>query len=186
MKLPNDLEREQAQAYIREHSIWTPFCGCWLWTSGRNSRGYAVSGRRFNGSQRASRITFAAFKGDFNDSLYVLHRCDTKLCVNPDHLFLGTQKDNAQDCSTKHRNTKTKLAAHKRMSGMSFEERSQFAKQRALTLGKERLRKIALKKNATMTPEARSRAASKGWANQTAEQREKRRQNLRNAWIKRR
>jgi hypothetical protein len=48
----------------------------------------------------AYRITF----GEYRRGLYVLHTCDTPLCVRPDHLWLGTQSDNMKDCVAKGRN----------------------------------------------------------------------------------
>ncbi|WP_394118326.1 HNH endonuclease signature motif containing protein [Xanthobacter lutulentifluminis] len=45
----------------------------------------------------AHRASWMAFKGDIPNGLHVLHRCNTPSCVNPDHLYLGTNLDNAAD-----------------------------------------------------------------------------------------
>lgn len=76
--------------------------GCWLWTGEKNSKGY---GRfRKNGQWHlAHRFSWEAFKGPLSDGLCVLHRCDNPRCVNPKHLFLGTQTDNMRDCANKGR-----------------------------------------------------------------------------------
>jgi hypothetical protein len=45
----------------------------------------------------AHRLSFILYKGPITDDLYVLHRCNNSLCVNPDHLYLGNQSDNVGD-----------------------------------------------------------------------------------------
>lgn len=75
---------------------------CWLWTRQKNNRGYgcfSVHHRLFY----AHRFSWTLAHGPIPQGLSVLHRCDTPACVNPEHLFLGTQKDNMQDCLRKQR-----------------------------------------------------------------------------------
>lgn len=79
-----------------------PNTGCWLWTGAVNDSGYGVIA--VGGRQR--RATFAALvlHGRTPEAgVYVLHRCDQPACVNPDHLFTGTQLDNMKDCVSKGR-----------------------------------------------------------------------------------
>ena len=76
--------------------------GCWLW-QGPIDDGYGSvnwEGR----DHRAHRIAYALTYGPIPNGLYVCHRCDVCLCVRPDHLFLGTAKDNAIDAVKKKRN----------------------------------------------------------------------------------
>lgn len=82
---------------------------CWLWMGCRSRRqvgsrtfdyGYAYDGVRI---QRAHRLAWQFTNGAIPDGLCVLHRCDNPRCVNPAHLFLGTQRDNAQDRERKGR-----------------------------------------------------------------------------------
>lgn len=84
-----------------------PITGCWTWIGGFGSEGYGrVSiGRYRTGAHRHSYILFvdAIPKG-----LMVLHSCDVRSCVNPDHLFLGTHKDNASDMARKGRGLKSR------------------------------------------------------------------------------
>jgi HNH endonuclease len=79
-----------------------PFSGCWLWTGSITGAGY---GRIKTGGFRmdAHRAAFVLFRGKIPSGLFVLHKCDVKLCVNPDHLFLGTGTDNMRDCLKKGR-----------------------------------------------------------------------------------
>jgi hypothetical protein len=85
--------------------------GCWLWTGAANNKGYGkirLSGSRVMVSaHRASWILafghLESWNGDYKAGLCVLHRCDVPLCVNPEHLFLGTMSDNAMDMLSKGR-----------------------------------------------------------------------------------
>lgn len=76
--------------------------GCWLWTGYTSTFGYGMM--RFMGkSQNAHRLSWQVHRGPIPDGLSVLHKCDVPACVNPDHLFLGTQSDNMKDCASKGR-----------------------------------------------------------------------------------
>jgi len=77
--------------------------GCWLWIGSQTAPGWhgiiMWEGRR----QTAHRVSWQIHRGPIPDGLKVLHRCDVAPCVNPAHLWLGTQRDNMQDCSAKGR-----------------------------------------------------------------------------------
>lgn len=81
--------------------------GCWIWMKGKDLYGYGRTTIK-NTSISAHRASWIAWKGDIPDKIYVLHKCDNPQCINPDHLFLGTQKDNMKDMISKKRDLKAK------------------------------------------------------------------------------
>jgi len=76
--------------------------GCWWFVGSKNKHGYGLLVYK-NKSYYAHRRSWEAFNGDIQDGLCVLHKCDNPSCVNPDHLFLGTRKDNIIDKVNKGR-----------------------------------------------------------------------------------
>lgn len=76
---------------------------CWEWKAHRSRAGYGRIG--VNGKARdAHRLSYEMEYGEIPDGLCVLHTCDNRGCVNPDHLWLGTKKDNNRDAMLKGRN----------------------------------------------------------------------------------
>ncbi len=103
-------EMDYTKEYIREKTTVDPESGCWLWNKSLDPYGYGRIYQAVSNTSRkclfAHRITYKVFFGEFDESLYVLHRCDTRACNNPEHLFLGTNKDNTDDRTKKGRSAK--------------------------------------------------------------------------------
>jgi hypothetical protein len=89
--------------YLSENS------NCWEWRGAKNEHGYGVIGKggRGSGLAKAHRVSYQIF---YNTKLTsrecVCHSCDNPECTNPDHLFLGSQKENLKDMFAKGRNSK--------------------------------------------------------------------------------
>jgi hypothetical protein len=114
-----------------------PNSGCWLWLGAVSTSGYGhitVNGRQV----RAHRLSYELFKGQIKEldgvdarGTCVLHSCDMPLCVNPDHLRLGTHADNMLDkrkrgrfvscplLGEQHQNSKLKAAQVRRIREMA-------------------------------------------------------------------
>jgi hypothetical protein len=87
--LASVLERIQDRCKVDTAS------GCLLWQGSRNSSGYgtiSIGGRR--GTDQVHRIVYAHAHGPIPQNLEIMHLCHTRLCVNPDHLRLGTRAEN--------------------------------------------------------------------------------------------
>lgn len=88
-----------------------PNTGCWLWIGSTNNK-YGKINKRL-----AHRVSYETFVGPLIKDLFVCHKCDTPLCINPHHLFLGTRSENQKDCGRKGRfkTQKDKSFGHKMM-----------------------------------------------------------------------
>ena len=92
----------QLKSLILKRSIPVPESGCWIWAGATINSGYgklSFKGKTYT----AHRASFASFNGEIPSGKCVLHRCDVRLCVNPDHLFVGDRVDNMRDMIKKGR-----------------------------------------------------------------------------------
>lgn len=76
--------------------------GCRVWKASRNEHGYGVTAVMTK-SWLAHRLSYQEFVGPIPEGLHVLHRCDNPACIEPLHLFIGTDLDNARDRDSKGR-----------------------------------------------------------------------------------
>ena len=75
--------------------------GCWEWTGYRSPKGYGKF--VFDGGSLAHRFSYLLYKGGIPEGMQVCHTCDNPSCVSPDHLWLGTNRENQMDCIKKGR-----------------------------------------------------------------------------------
>lgn len=89
-------------------SLTTITSECWIFNSSKNKKGYGRISISFKETKTkksfyAHRLSYLIYKGDIPEKMLVCHTCDNSSCINPDHLFLGTNKDNVFDMITKGR-----------------------------------------------------------------------------------
>lgn len=94
---------------------------CWLWTGSIMSSGY---GQFKSGNKTVSSHRFAweCCNGEIPEGLFVLHKCDNKLCVNPHHHFLGTHRNNMDDMMNKGRSAKGEKNANSKLTQEQVDE----------------------------------------------------------------
>ena len=87
-----------------EANVLVSTSGCWDWQLSRYAGGY---GRISIGKQKqdyAHRVSYRVYHGEIPKGMVVRHSCDNPRCCNPEHLSLGTQRDNVHDCISRGRN----------------------------------------------------------------------------------
>lgn len=98
-----DTSRYSFEYISKERYIYRdPNSGCWIWLGRTWHTGYGVI-RHCGKSVAAHRYMYALYNGEFHDDMDVLHICDVRSCVNPNHLRLGTHSDNMKDMYKKGR-----------------------------------------------------------------------------------
>lgn len=93
---------------LDHYSIPEPNSGCWLWCGSVTRGGYghlnvALPGSRARRAHPAHRLSWIAHQGPIPTGLWILHKCDVRSCINPDHLFVGTHAENMADMVAKGR-----------------------------------------------------------------------------------
>jgi hypothetical protein len=98
------IHSEKVQKRFWNKVIFIPFHSCYEWGASRQPQGYGWFRLR-DKMKTAHRISWEIHFGEIPKGLGVLHKCDNPGCVRPEHLFLGTQRDNAIDMIKKCRGT---------------------------------------------------------------------------------
>lgn len=102
--------------------------GCWLWEGAKLKPG-SYGRMNYNGKPYAlaHRVAYEIFIGPFDQSLDVLHDCDTPACINPHHLFLGTHQDNMADMLAKGRGQRGSRSGVAKLTEAKIQEIRQLA-----------------------------------------------------------
>lgn len=94
--------RKYSLEKLLEKVYTEPNSGCWLWSGQLTKVGYGDT-MCHTGIRAAHRLSYFYHYGEFDQKLHVLHKCDVKSCVNPAHLYLGTNDDNCRDKAARNR-----------------------------------------------------------------------------------
>lgn len=121
----NEVERFHKKYVVQDN-------GCWIWNGGTRPNGKGVLyGRHHldNGKGAgAHRFSYSIEYGEIPEGMYVCHKCDTPLCVNPDHLFIGTHKENMKDMVEKNRSFKGRGEHKKSISKLTNKQAEEIRK----------------------------------------------------------
>ena len=106
------MKNKTALQRFEEKFIPEPKSGCWIWTATKSEDGYGKF--YFHPTyERSHRASWMFYVGEIPNGLFVLHKCDNPSCVNPYHLFLGTNDDNIKDMVKKGRQRALRGSKHK-------------------------------------------------------------------------
>lgn len=98
MRPRKDLKEKLYAGFVPE-----PTTGCWLWFKNAGKHGHGLLRHGSGSAFLAHRVSWEIHRGPIPKGLFVCHKCDTPQCINPDHLFTGTPRDNTRDMMNKGR-----------------------------------------------------------------------------------
>lgn len=96
-----EITAEEVRAFIKKRVQINPDTECWEWQRQKRS-GYGIvdfntRARRFTNESSAHRVSYTVFVGSIPDGQVIRHRCNNRLCSNPEHLKPGSQRENCLD-----------------------------------------------------------------------------------------
>lgn len=127
---------------------------CWEWGGTKYRGGYGHFRRKVDDKWimfKAHRYSYETFNGPLIEGMLVCHKCDNPSCVNPEHLFLGTPKENMQD---KYRKGRGKLIRNPKHRNLSFEVAQQI-REESKSLPKPTQKTLADKYNTSVAQVSR-------------------------------
>lgn len=108
---------------IAKYTIPEPNSGCWLWMGACAADGYPriTVGSSVDGTKKSVRVTRLVCEQvhGLPDGFHALHKCDNPVCVNPDHLYPGTPKQNVKDCFDRKRRTQIRFGSSNPISKLT-------------------------------------------------------------------
>ena len=128
---------------LEKYTMPEPNTGCWLWVGACSADGYprltvGSLTDKTKKSVRVNRLVCVMAHG-LPDGMHALHKCDNPICVNPDHIYPGTAKQNTEDCITRMRRTQIKRGSLNVMAKLNEDQvlAIRCSKQRGMDLAKE-------------------------------------------------
>lgn len=111
---------------------------CWIWLGPKHRQGYGRVGFKGNRAAYAHRVSYELTHGPIPTGMFVLHGCDNPPCVRPDHLRLGTQKENAADMHSRGRANRPlgSRATHSRLTETQA-RRAKYGQEKLAPLSRE-------------------------------------------------
>ena len=98
-KYENDINRITDRVVVDDND-------CWIWQGSKDNHGYGMAvGYKHAKIDKAHRVSYRMFVEEIPAGKSICHTCDVRACVNPDHLYCGTARDNARDAKERGRLT---------------------------------------------------------------------------------